>query len=111
VALETYQAAIEADSASGDAQRGAGLSLLLMDRCGDAAPYFITATEMEPNHVQGHVWLAQTYSKCKDLGRAKEEFNKALDIDPTNPQASQGLQIIRDFEAKQQLRAAGASEE
>jgi tetratricopeptide (TPR) repeat protein len=111
VALETYQAAIEADSSSADAQRGAGLSLLLMDRCGDAAPYFIQATTMEPNHVQGHVWLAQTYSKCKDLDRAKDEFNKALDIDPTNPQASQGLQIIREFEAKKQLRAAGAAGE
>jgi hypothetical protein len=61
--------------------------------------------------VQGHVWLAQTYSKCKDLVRAKEEFNKALDLDPTNGQASQGLQILRDFEAKQQARAAGAAGE
>lgn len=109
VALETYQAALQADSANADGARGAGLSLLLMDRCGDAVPYFVQATEMDPNHVQGHVWLAQAYSKCKDLGRAKEEFNKALDIDPTNAPASQGLQIIRDFEAKQQLRATGGA--
>ncbi len=108
VAYETYQAAMAADSASADAQRGAGLSLLLMDRCGDALSYFIQATTMDPNNVPGHVWLAQTYSKCKDLNRAKEEFNKALEIDPTNKPASDGLRIIRDFEAKQQARAAGA---
>jgi tetratricopeptide (TPR) repeat protein len=111
VALETYQAAIEADSSNADAPRGAGLALLLMDRCGDAISYFVQATGMDPEHVQGHVWLAQTYSKCKDLVRAKEEFNKALDLDPTNGQASQGLQILRDFEAKQQARAAGAAGE
>ncbi|MEK7347888.1 MAG: tetratricopeptide repeat protein [Candidatus Eisenbacteria bacterium] len=108
VAYETYEAAMAADSASADAQRGAGLSLLLMDRCGDALSYFLQSTAMDPNNVQGHVWLAQTYSKCKDLTRAKEEFNKALEIDPTNGPASQGLQIIRNFEAKQQARAAGA---
>jgi tetratricopeptide (TPR) repeat protein len=111
VALEAYQSAIQADSSNADARRGAGLAYLLMDRCGEAIPYFTEATEMDPQHVQGHVWLAQTYSKCKDLGRAKEEFNKALDIDPTNGPASQGLQIIRDFEAKQQLRASGAAEQ
>jgi tetratricopeptide (TPR) repeat protein len=111
VALETYQTAMQVDSANADAARGAGLSLLLMDRCGDAIPYFVQGAEMDPNHVQGHVWLAQAYSKCKDLGRAKEEFNKALDIDPTNGPASQGLQIIRDFEAKQQLRATGGAGE
>lgn len=108
VAYETYQAAMAADSASADAQRGAGLSLLLMDRCGDALSYFIQATTMDPDNVPGHVWLAQTYSKCKDLNRAKEEFNKALEIDPTNKPASDGLRIIRDYEAKQQARAAGA---
>lgn len=106
VAYETYQAAIQADSSSADAQRGAGLSLLLMDRCGDAAPYFTQATQMDPENVQGHVWLGQTYVKCKDLSRAKDEFNRALEIDPTNAQASQGLQLLRDFEAKQQARAA-----
>jgi len=108
VAFETYEAAMAADSSSADAQRGAGLALLLMDRCGDAVPYFIQSTTMDPDNVQGHVWLAQTYSKCKDLARAKEEFNKALELDPTNGPASQGLQIIRNFEAKQQARAAGA---
>ncbi|HEU4723816.1 MAG TPA: tetratricopeptide repeat protein [Candidatus Eisenbacteria bacterium] len=109
VAFETYEAAIAADSTRADAQRGAGLALLLMDRCGDGITYLGQATAMDPDHVQGHVWLAQAYSKCKDLNRAKEEFNKALEIDPTNGPASTGLQIIRNFEAKQQARPAGAT--
>jgi len=104
VAFETYQAAIQADSSSADGQRGAGLALLLMDRCGDAIPYFTQATQMDASNVQGHIWLAQAYVKCKDIQRAKEEFNKALEIDPTNGQASQGLALIRAFEAKQQAR-------
>lgn len=109
VAYETYQAAIEADSSSADAQRGAGLALLLMDRCGDGITHLSQAATMEPDHVQGHVWLAQAHSKCKDLTRAKEEFNKALELDPTNGPASQGLQIIRTFEQKQQARPARAA--
>lgn len=108
VAFETYEAAIAADSSSADAQRGAGLSLLLMDRCGDGITYLGQAATMDPDHVQGHVWLGQAYSKCKDLNRAKGEFNKALEIDPTNGPASQALQIIRNFEEKQKARPAGA---
>jgi len=107
VALETYRAAIAADSANADAYRGAGLALLLMDNCSEALGLFQKATELTPDHVQGHIWLGQTYSKCRDQNKAKFEFNKALEIDPTNREASRGLEIIRKWE-EQQLQRKGA---
>jgi len=100
VALDMFQRASAADSSNGDALRGAGLSLLLMGNCGEAEGYFQKATSLEPQHLQGHVWLAQTYNKCGDANSAKLEFNKALEIDPNNQQASQGLALIRQWEQK-----------
>lgn len=108
VALDLYRAAIAADSTSGDAYRGAGLALLLMDNCSEATIYFEQAAEKEPQNVQGHIWLAQAHSKCRDQTRAKLEFNKALEIDPENREASRGLEIIRKWELQQQQRSSGA---
>lgn len=109
VALEAFQHAAAVDSASGDAIRGAGLSLLLMDNCADALDWLQRGTAVEPDHVQGHIWLAQAYSKCKDQNRAKEEFNKALELDPQNTEASRGLDIIRKWEEQMQQRRSSAA--
>ena len=109
VAYETYQLAMQADSSNADGPRGAALALLLMDRCGDAIPLFMQAESMDPNHVQGHIWFGQAYSKCKDYTKAKDEFNKALEIDPTNGPASNALQALRDYEAKQAAARAKAA--
>ena len=107
VALETYRAAIAIDSTNADAYRGAGLALLLMENCLDAVGNFEHAVALQPDHVQGHIWLGQAYSKCRDQSRAKMEFNKALEIDPNNHEASRGLDIIRKWE-QQQLERKGS---
>jgi tetratricopeptide (TPR) repeat protein len=110
IALEMYQNAAAVDSANGDALRGAGLALLLMDRCSDAEPWFQRAKAVQPEHLQGHIWLAQTHAKCGDLTRAKQEFQAALEIDPNSREASKGLENIRNFEARKKApKASGAS--
>lgn len=101
-ALQSFQEAAAADSANGDALRGAGLSYLLMDNCPNAIQWLTRATQAEADHVQGHIWLAQGYLKCKNIPQAKVEFNRALEIDPTNRPASDGLGLIRKYEAQQQ---------
>lgn len=101
-ALQSFQEAAAADSANGDAIRGAGLSYLLMDNCPDAIQWLSRAATVDPEHVQGHIWLAQGYLKCKNIPLAKVEFNKAIDLDPTNRPASDGLNLIRKYEASQQ---------
>jgi tetratricopeptide (TPR) repeat protein len=110
IALEMYQNAAAVDSANGDALRGAGLALLLMDRCTDAEPWFQRAKAVEDNHLQGRIWLAQTHAKCGDLTRAKQEFQAALEIDPNSREASRGLENIRNFEQRKKApKATGAS--
>ena len=110
VALETFQQAAAADSANGDAQRGAGLSLLLMDNCNEALTYLERGTTIQPDHVQGHIWLGQAFSKCRDQSRAKAEFNRGLEIDPTNKEASRGLEIIRKWEEQQAAAKAAKAQ-
>jgi tetratricopeptide (TPR) repeat protein len=110
VALEMYQNAAAVDSANGDALRGAGLALLLMDRCTDAEGWFQRANTVQPDHLQGHIWLAQSHARCGDLTRAKQEFNKALEIDPNSREASRGLENIRINEQRKKApKASGAS--
>ncbi|HLQ65964.1 MAG TPA: tetratricopeptide repeat protein [Candidatus Limnocylindrales bacterium] len=108
-ALQSFQEAAAMDSTNGDAVRGAGLALLLLDNCNDALQWLARGTALEPEHVQGHIWLAQGYLKCKDVPRGKIEFNRVIEIDPTNKQASDGLALIRKFEDAQQKRAAQQS--
>jgi len=108
-ALEMYQAAIAGDSTSADAFRGAGVVLLLQKNWGDAVPYLEKANELEPTNIQGHIWLAQAYSNSGDINRAKGEFNKAIDIDPNNPEAAKGLELIRKYEQQKALKASGAT--
>jgi tetratricopeptide (TPR) repeat protein len=110
IALEMYQNAAAVDSANGDALRGAGLALLLMDRCSDAEGWFQRANAVQDDHLQGRIWLAQTHAKCGDLTKAKQEFNKALEIDPNSREASKGLENIRNYEQRKKApKASGAS--
>ena len=109
VALQMFRDASTADPQNGDALRGAGLALLLMDQCTDASQYLQKATEVDGQHVQGHIWLAQSYVKCSNLPAAKVEFNKAIDIDPNNREASRGLELIRQYEERKAAAKAGGT--
>lgn len=108
-ALASFQEAAAVDSANADAIRGAGLSYLLMDNCANALQWLGRGTQVDPEHVQGRIWLAQGYLKCKDIPKAKIEFNRALEIDPTNKQASDGLALIRKYEESQRKAASSSS--
>ena len=110
IALEMYQNAAAVDPKNGDALRGAGLALLLMDRCTDAEGWFVKANEVQADHLQGRIWLAQSYAKCGDLTRAKQQFQAALEIDPNSREASRGLENIRNYEQRKKApKASGAS--
>jgi cytochrome c-type biogenesis protein CcmH/NrfG len=108
-AAEVYREAIAIDSTNADSWRGAGLAYLLQKDCTNADPYFEKAVQMDPDHIQGRVWLAQSYSQCGELAKAKDEFNKVLSRDPTNSQAGRGLELIRKFEDQQRERSAGSA--
>ena len=110
VALQMFRDAATLDPQNGDALRGAGLALLLMDQCTDATDYLKKAAVVDDQHVQGHIWLAQAHVKCSDLSSAKVEYNKAIEIDPNNREASRGLALIRQYEErKAAAKAAGGA--
>lgn len=110
-AVDVYHQAIATDSTNADSWRGAGLAYLLQKDCTNADPLLEKAVQLDPDHVQGRIWLAQSYSQCGELARAKEEFNNVLARDPTNLQAGRGLDLIRKYEEQRQRSAgsAGAS--
>ena len=105
-AQEMYQAAIVADSANAEAWRGAGVVLLLQKNWPDAITPLERAVQLDPDNIQGHIWLAQAYSNSGQIDRAKAEFNKVIDIDPNNAQAAQGLAYIRKYEEQKAAKAA-----
>jgi tetratricopeptide (TPR) repeat protein len=110
VALQMFVDAANLDPQNADALRGAGLAHLLMDQCTDATDYLKKAADVDGQHVQGHIWLAQAHVKCSDLPAAKVEYNKAIDIDPNNREASRGLELIRQYEErKAAAKAAGGT--
>ncbi|HXF59563.1 MAG TPA: tetratricopeptide repeat protein [Candidatus Saccharimonadales bacterium] len=110
-AQEMYQAAIAgADSTNtagaAEAYRGSGVVLLLQKNWADAAQPLERAVQLDPGNIQGHIWLAQAYSNSGQIAQAKSEFNKAIDIDPNNREASQGLASIRKYEEQKAAKAA-----
>ena len=117
-AQEMYQSAIvEGDSTSAesnkavnaDGYRGVGVVLLLQRNWPDAIPPLEKAVQIEPENIQGHIWLAQAYSNSGEIDKAKNEFNKVFDIDPNNADAVRGMDYIRKYEEQKALKAAKAA--
>ncbi|TMQ61488.1 MAG: tetratricopeptide repeat protein [Candidatus Eisenbacteria bacterium] len=108
-ALEMYQQAMAAEPENAEAQRGAGVVLLLQKNWADAIPSLEKAVQLEPENIQGHIWLAQAYSNSGDIPKAKAEFNKVFDLDPNNKEAAKGLDYIRKYEAAKAAKQSGAT--
>jgi tetratricopeptide (TPR) repeat protein len=107
-AQEMYQEAVEQDSTNADAYRGVGVVYLLQKNWPDAIPPLERASQIEPEHIQGLIWLAQAYSNSGEIDKAKATFNKVFDIDPNNAQAAQGMNYIRKYEEQKALKASKA---
>jgi tetratricopeptide (TPR) repeat protein len=116
-AQEMYQSAIVEDSTSAEANRavnadgyrGVGVVLLLQKNWPDAIPPLEHAIQIDPENIQGHIWLAQAYSNSGEIDKAKAEFNKVFDIDPNNQDAVRGMDYIRKYEEQKALKAAKAA--
>jgi tetratricopeptide (TPR) repeat protein len=88
-------------AAQGNAHFRAGRAALVQDRPGEAIRSFERAIEAEPNVADHHYWLgtalgveAQRAGKLKQARlarRAREEFERAVRLDPEHIGARQGL--------------------
>jgi len=50
--------------------------------------------KIQPNHIQGHLWLAQTYHFLGNKAKARIEYNTVLKLDPKNQDARKGIKML-----------------
>src|SRR5439155_8205678 len=61
----------------------------------DALPYFIEAVRLAPNDAPPHVAYGAGLLAAGQADAAAAQFHRALEIDPQNPRAQEGLRQAR----------------
>lgn len=61
----------------------------------------IKALELDPDNIDGHMWIGLYYTKEKNYSKAIESYEKAVNLDPNSPNAYFNLGYVfaelRDF--------------
>jgi tetratricopeptide (TPR) repeat protein len=50
--------------------------------------------KIQPNYIQGHLWLAQTYHFLGNKAKARIEYKAVLKLDPKNQDAQKGIKML-----------------
>jgi Tfp pilus assembly protein PilF len=96
-AIAECREAIAVDADFGNPYNDIGSYLIKLERLDEAIPWLesaIKATRYEPRHYP-HCNLGQVYWKKGMLGRAAEEFARALELAPDYPFARAALDAIQ----------------
>lgn len=107
-----YKKVTEMDPQNAEAWRGLGFVNLSQGRVSQAIELLTKANQLEPENVQGLIWLAQGHAMSENYQTAKSLFGKAISIDPSSQEARQGYQAVDDVmqkQAKQKKRRASSS--
>jgi tetratricopeptide (TPR) repeat protein len=80
---------------AGIAYRQLGYYRLLEREWDGAAALLERSTGIEPRDVQSLVWLAQAYQNSGNRAKAVENYERALQVNPKQPEALKGLQILK----------------
>lgn len=110
-AAAEYQKVADMDPQNAEAWRGIGFVNLSQGRVGPAIDLLTKANQLEPDNVQGLIWLAQGHAMSENYQTAKSLFGKAISIDPSSQEARQGYQAVDDVmqkQAKQKKRRASS---
>jgi len=97
-AIAECKEAIAVDADFGNPYNDIGSYLIKLERLDEAIPWLeaaVNARRYEPRHYP-HCNLGQVYWKKGMLGRAAEEFERALEIAPDYPFARAALAAIRN---------------
>lgn len=97
LAKEAFVRSVVLDSTSknaGVAQRQLGFYRLLEKDWDGAIPKLERAVAINDQDVQAWVWLAQGYQNSGNRAKATESYKRALQIDPRQPDAVKGLEIL-----------------
>jgi len=80
---------------AGVAYRQLGFYRLLEKDWSAAIPQLDRAVVINNQDVQAWVWLAQGYQNSGNRAKATECYKRALELDPKQPDAAKGLQILQ----------------
>jgi len=96
-AVREFQRSLELDSTSvtaAIAYRQIGYRRLLAKDYSSAIPLLEHAAALSPKDVQSLVWLAQGYQNSGNRAKALEYYNRALELDPAQPDALRGKKSL-----------------
>ncbi|MBI3539583.1 MAG: tetratricopeptide repeat protein [Candidatus Eisenbacteria bacterium] len=93
--LERSVALDSTSKTAGVAYRQLGYYRLLQKDWTGAITLLERAVSLNDQDVQAMVWLGQAWQNRGDRAKAAEWYNKALKVDPNQPDAKKGLQILQ----------------
>lgn len=87
--LGAYETALAIQPASTDARYNFAIALKAAGYVTDAVAQLRQIVAYDPNNVRAHLELGNVYAQqLYDTARARDEYLKVLQLNPTNPQAS-----------------------
>jgi len=96
-AQRSFERSVQLDSTSalaGKAYRQLGFYRLLAKDWNGAVRLLERAVALDAKDVQAYVWLAQGYQNAGNRSKAMESYRKALELDPNQPDAKKGIQVL-----------------
>jgi len=87
-----YRKALELDPKNGAALRGMGFIYQKQNKFAEAIQWYEQGTKAEPQSAEGWAALGYAYMGARMNDPARQAFEKALTIDPSNQTARKGLQ-------------------
>jgi len=84
----------DSSNIAGKAQRQLGFYRLLDRDWSGATTHLERAVALDGKDIQAWVWLGQGYQNSGNRGKASEAYQRALALDPNQPEASKGLKSL-----------------
>jgi tetratricopeptide (TPR) repeat protein len=89
-----FRHAIEVTTDNWAALDTLSVALLTADRAEEALPYITESLRLRPNVPQGHINFGALLSKRGDFDAAAVQYRMALNLDPENQDAHEGLGVV-----------------
>lgn len=103
LALQNFQAAVEADPKFIEARMNVGLTTLGFRNYPTSKEQFSKVIELDPKRYDAYIGLGAALRGLKDLDGAEAAYKKAKDLDPRRGEAYYNLGVLyKDFRASKQ---------
>jgi tetratricopeptide (TPR) repeat protein len=89
-----FRHAIEVTTDNWAALDTLSMALISTDRAAEALPYIAETLRLRPDLPEGHINLGAVLSKRGDFDDAATQYRRALQLEPQNPDAREGLGVV-----------------